>query len=248
MHVETDLAHLFNRLVPGCEAQWVPASLEQIEEFEELVGQPAPPFYRWFLMTMGRSMGPLSAPRRDMRIETLLSIYRDGFTPPYPKLLLVGSEPDDVMPIYLYCDLNRRVRDDALVCSLDPRGGSRQDEFETLREKIAWGVFGRALLKGRPLQCAGRFTDSGCDVLGKLEPVLGSLGFETLHHTGPRCGLYAREDVALDCIVPPADHRQPYMFFEFGGDELAIRRVLGAIGTETVLEVSVQRWTPPLAG
>jgi hypothetical protein len=248
MHVETEFAQLLTRLVPGCDSQWIPASLEQVEEFENLAGQPPPSFYRWFLMTMGRSMGALSTPRRDMSIETLLSIYRDGFTPPHPKLLLIGCEPDEVMPNYLYCDLDRRIRNDALVCSFDPSGGPRQDEFETLREDLAWGVFVRALIKDRPLRCAGRFTDSGRDVLGKLEPVLGRLGFETLHRTGPCCGLYAREDVALDCIVPPTHRGQPYMFFKLGGEELAIRRVLGAIGTETSLEVSVKRWTPPLAG
>ncbi|WP_146658424.1 SMI1/KNR4 family protein [Enhygromyxa salina] len=245
MHVETEFEALLERLVPGCGAHCVGASLAEIDELEAFVGQPLPPFYRWFLTKMGRNMGPLGYPRVDMSVGTLLSIYRSGFKPPRASLLLVASEADDIMPMYMFCDLAKRTRDDALVCSYEKNGGVRQDEAETLREDIAWGVFIRSRFPGSQ-QCSGMFRDEGGDVLGSLEPVLERFQFETLHRSGPRCGLYECENAALDCVVPPGDGFEPDMSFTLRGDETTIRSILGVIGVETSLAIRIERWTPPL--
>lgn len=249
MHVEKQLVELFQRLLPGCDQQWVGADPEEIDEYEYHIGQPLPPFYQWFLLTMGRSMGLLTHPRLDTRIETLLAIYRRGYQArrsPNATMMVVASDPDEVMPAYYYCDLSRPTRDDTLLCRSPPRGGHLQDVSETFREFLARLMFGRYMLNGRKQLCTGDFSHSSRWPLDEIEPVLKDLGFETYHRTGPRCGLYAREDVAVQCDIVPTKEPQPYIFFTLGGDELSIRQVLGLIGTKTAVEINVNRWDPPL--
>ncbi len=220
---ETQLVELLQRLVPGCEQQWVGADPDEIDEYEYHVDQPLPEFYRWFLMTMGRRMGPLAYPRLDMNIETLLGIYRSGYQArrsPNIKMLLVGKDPHEVMPSHYYCDPSRPTRNDALVCTSHPHGGQFQDEFETLREALAWHTFYRYRIKDRQHVCSGDFSHPGRRPLDEIEPALKDLGFETYHRTGLCCGLYAREDIALQCNIVHTKDPQPYIFFTFGGDEV----------------------------
>jgi hypothetical protein len=247
---EKQLVELFQRLVPGCEQQWVGADPDEIDEYEYHVGQPLPEFYRWFLLTMGRSMGPLTHPRLDTRIETLLSIYRSGYQARRASntaMMVVARDPNEVMPAHYHCDLSRPIRNDAHLCRSPPRGSHLQDVSDTFREFLARLIFGRHMLNGREQLCSGDFSHSGRRPLDEVEPVLRDLGFETYHRTGPRCGLYAREDVALKCNIVPTEDPQPYIFFTFGGKELSIRHVLGQIGTKTTVQAKVDRWDPPLS-
>lgn len=198
---------------------------------------------------MGQDMGLLTHPRLDMRIETLLAIYRTGYQArraPGATMMVVASDPDEIMPTYYFCDLSRPIRDDAFVCCSHPRGGHLQEVSETFRELLARLMFGRHMMNGRKQLCSGDFNHPSGRLLDEIEPVLKDLGFETYHRTGPRCGLYAREDVALQCSIVPTKEPQPYMFFTFGGDEMSIRHVLGVIGTKTTVEINVERWDPPL--
>jgi hypothetical protein len=250
MHVENDLIELFQRLVPGCDRQWEGADEDQIDEYESYIGQPLPAFYRWFLMTMGQHMGPLVYPQLDMSIETLLAIYRSGYRAQRDAnttMMVVASDPDEVMPTYYYCDLSRPARNDALVCCSHPQGGHLQDEFETLREALAWHAFYRHRIKVQKQVCSGTFKHPGRHLLDEIEPVLKDVGFETYHRTGTLCGLYARDDVAVACDIMPTKAPRPYIFFTFGGEELSIRHTLGLIGTKTTVSITVKRWDPPLS-
>jgi hypothetical protein len=249
MHLESELEVWLRRMVPGCEDHWIGASSAEIETIEFHAGRPLPHFYKWFLATMGRDMGPLGVPGRDMSVSTILSVYKQGFTPYDPNLFLIEVDSDEVMPSYIFYDFSRPARDDALVCSCAPEGGFRYDEFETLRERLAWGTFIRFRDRGCTAKVAGTFVDSSCSLLENLDPILKSLRFSKVIRSGVFCGIYDRNDAGLRCSVPPGREQKPYMFFDLvGNDQAILRTVLGTIVTETSLEVEIEKWDPPLPG
>jgi len=55
---EASLEALLVRLLPGLAQQWQGAPGSEIDRIEAIAGRQLPPFYRWFLARMGRSMGP----------------------------------------------------------------------------------------------------------------------------------------------------------------------------------------------
>lgn len=243
--LEPEMEAFLLRLVPGLEQAWQGATQEEIAEIAEIAGQELPPFYRWFLARMGRSAGPLRQPLAAYSVRTVLSAYDNGEVDLEPPLLLIARTDDPIMPMELYYDLGRRVRDDAFVVS--SVGHELTNDAETLRERLAWTLLIKLRINPSPQRCTGRFKASGGDVAEHLAPVLAGLGFVSSVSTGPYCGVYERSDVALACIVDAEPENRDLLIFDVGGPSAAVlRRLLGEIAAQTDIEVNVTGWDPPL--
>ncbi|RJS16198.1 hypothetical protein DRW03_31170 [Corallococcus sp. H22C18031201] len=152
-----------------------------------------------------------------------------------------------MMPLHLFYELDAPVRADARVTLRHGRGGDLHDQFETLREMLAWGALLQFGVGRMPQQCEGMFSSNAADVRSQLAPLLRDHGFTEPVPVGPYCGLYERSDAIVVCnsalIEGPVDSQM----FTLGGDDAgALRKLLGVIATETRLKVAVNEWTPAL--
>lgn len=244
MHVEPEFEALMKRLVPGCEHTWEGATDEDLAALaEESFGEP-PPFYQWFLRTMGRSMGTLAQKVQDMRISTILAAYRSSLV--YPELddLLIGRHPDEVAPNFILYQLGVPARDDALVVRHpDDHPTRRWPVFETLREMLAFHLMGRFGVTPRPVVCDVALYSDSDPVLEQLTPVMDSAGFTSPVQTGLYCGLFESEAAMLIGHSTPRPGDERLLFCELGTQtEAAARQLLGRIGMETSLRVETSRW------
>src|SRR5688572_26883009 len=112
---ESAFETLLLRLWPGVREECVGASPDEIQELEDYCGHTLPPFYRWFLQTMGQNLGPFRFPRLDFAISTILSKYQSGLVSVDPRYVLIAWHSDPAMPNHLFYDLDAQARDDALV-------------------------------------------------------------------------------------------------------------------------------------
>ncbi len=245
--LEPEIEDLLLRLVPELSQQWQGATPEEIDAIETIAGRPLPPFYRWFLMRMGRKMGPVAYPHLDFAAPTVLACYREGLFPPHPRYLMIGQSIDEVMPLHVLYDFEHPARDDARITRRHAQGGGFHNQFATFREMIAYGEVSVRSVKTRAQRCEGVFIDrESRNVCALLEPVMRSLGFDLPVATGEHCGIYSRFDAAM-IMLAPLD-RDPWMqVFRLGAsDQGRIRRILGEIATETSLEIEVDKWEPPI--
>lgn len=233
--LEPEIEELLLRLNPDLAEQWQGATDEQIEQIERISGRPLPRFYRWFLMRMGHSMGPISYAPRDFSAATVIAHYAEGLVTPNPRFLMIAYEPDEMRGGDLYYDFHHSIRDDARV-----------GRFETLREMIAWGEVSMHCVHTHTQRCVGTLSDSDGEALSRLHPVMRSLGFETPISTGPHCALYLRADAAM-VTYSSVGERPTLHVFEIGGsDARGLRRILGEVTKETPLELEIDEWDPPL--
>lgn len=244
---EPELEALIARLVPAAEREtWTGASADKIAELQALAGRPLPAFYGWFLAKLGGSFGDA---REDLRASTVLDAYRKGVVQPDPRYFLIGRNPDPIMPGLMFYDLDAPCRDDARVVSRLEAGPPWEQEFETFREELAWGLLLEHRVITCPQVCSGNLIDDGGDIFGRLDPVMARLGFTSPIETGAFCGLYERADAAMTCMSAVKDTNRGLQFFRLGGpDSVALRRILGEIATGSTIEVSIGAWTPPLPG
>jgi hypothetical protein len=252
--LEPETEDLLLRLVPGLAAQWQGASATEIDRIEALAGRPLPRFYRWFLLRMGRSMGPLQFRSLDCSASAVLSCYAQGIFDPHPRFLMIGCQTDDMMPLSLFYDFDHPARDDARVANLSPAGSTQLFPYETFREKLALGEFLVSRIETLPQICRGSFKSESGGVLRQLDPLMARAGFTKPIPTGPNCALYERADASLsvsdaqmsiDAVspYPPADEQA----FDLGGaDASALQGILAAVADQSALEVTIKSWTPPL--
>lgn len=246
---ETALEQLLLRVVPGLAAGWHGASDTDIERIEAIAGRPLPAVYRWFLAHLGVSMGPMRYPTLDFSASGILSVYQSGRMEPHPRFLLIGYEHDEVTPLHYFYDLDRPARGDALVLRmLTPRDESHEqlEQFETLREMLAWGELWTHRVEPAPQLCRGNLRAPDADLHGRVAPVLGRLGFDTPIETGPFCGLYEAADAALVCSGAPDAEPGTQSFNLGGADAGQLARILSALANEAALEVTPSAWQPPL--
>ena len=250
MLVETELEALMKRLVPGCESAWEGASPQELEALAEETLADPPPFYDWFLRTMGRSMGPLASKVQDTRIETILSMYRSSRIYPDLDHLLVAFHPEDIAPRVSLYDLRAPCRDDAMVVSApEDRPDQRRPDFETMREMLAWQLMLRFAVQPRPFVCDLDLYSDSDPVLDALTPVMAAQGFTTPIATGSYCGLFEAEQSTLVGHTTPKPPKEQKLFCVLGADSEALaRQIVGKIGTETALRVEVSRWHRSTAG
>jgi len=244
---ETSLETLLNRLVPGSTGQWQGATGSEIERIEAIAGRPLPPFYRWFLSRMGRSMGPISYPTVDFSAHGVLSALTSGQMAAHPRYLLIGYEQDELMPLHYFYDLDQPIRGDALVVRMITPRDESHEQFETFREMLAWGELWSQRIERAPQQCAGTLRAS-VEVQARLEPMMRRLGFEVPIETGSYCGLYEREDAALICTGTPNDPPVSQTFGLGGRDAVTLAQILSEVASELTVEIKPSAWKPPLPG
>lgn len=245
--LEPELEALLLRLVPELAGGWQGASLQEIDRIEALAGRPLPRPYRWFLMRMGGSMGPLQYRSLDFSAAQVLSCYEQGLIRRDPRLFMIGYETDEIMPLHLFYDFDHPARDDARVTLIHAMGGARHAQFDTLREMLAWGGLSTLGIGKLPQVCRGSLRGESGAVLSQLDAVMFPLGFKKPIPTGVNCGLYERGDASLSASATPRDPPDHLHFFNFGAaDAGTLRRILGVIANESSLEVTIKSWTPPL--
>lgn len=244
--LEPEMEELLARLVPDLANEWQGATPDEIDRIEQLAGRPLPRFYRWFLLRMGHSMGPIAYRSLDFSAPTVLSCYAEQVFVPHPRFFMIGYETDEMMPLHMLYDFNHPARDDARVAKRHSMGGDVHNGFDTFREKMAWGKVMMHSIETRAQRCVGSFRDRGGDVLLHLDPVMKSLGFETPIPTGSHCSVYVRSDASMNSRASLGEAPQFHVFQIGAVDPGRIRRILGEIATETSLEVEIDEWDPRL--
>lgn len=195
---------------------------------------------------MGHSMGPIAYPSLDFSAPKVLACYAEELFLPYPRFLMIAYESDDVMPLHLLYDFKYPARDDAMVTKRHANGGATYNQFETLREMLAWGELLTRGVDTKPQRCRGLLRSIGGGVKEELDPVMKSLGFTTPIPTGPCCGLYEADQASMITSTTPGDEPDLH-YFRLGGPSAArLRRIIGEIATETSISVKIKEWEPPL--
>ncbi|MFZ6177604.1 SMI1/KNR4 family protein [Nannocystis pusilla] len=238
---------LYRVLVPDFETQIVGASDEDIERIEGLVGRPLPRFYRWFLMRMGRSMGPFGYPTIDFTAPAVLAGYSERLVHPDSRFLMIGHESDEMMPLHVFYDFDYPARDDARVTKSHPLGGGLHHQFDTLREMFAWGNLLAFHVEALTQRCVGLFYDSDDDVLTRLNPVMHRMGLASPVPSGSHCGLFLGEGASMVTRASPGKEPNIHTFRVGAESPARVRKILGMIGSETTLQVEIREWFPPLS-
>lgn len=246
--LEPRMEALLLDLAPQLGPSWSGVGEEEIARIEAIAGRALPPFYQWFLERFGRGMGPLSYRSLDFSVEGVLAAYADGRVERDPRYLLVAYDHDPAYPSHAFYDLERPCRDDALIVA----GEDCDDEdeltpsFETLREMIAWGAMILLGVGQRPQRCVGMLKNPNGDVMPVLDPVLGSMGLQSAVETGRYCGAYRGDGIDFASKSTPGRNPDLQVFDIGAGDTTAIRRLLGEITNETMLELEIDGWDPPV--
>jgi hypothetical protein len=160
--------------------------------------------------------------------------------------LLIGFERDELMPLHYFYDLDQPARNDALVVRMLTPNDESHEQFETFREMLAWGELWTQRVESAPQRCQGRLRDAAGAPYPQLEAVMRRLGFAPPIETGAFCGLYERSDAALISSGTPGDRAASHAFSLAGHDAAALGTILGAIASESTLEVTLSGWSPPL--
>jgi hypothetical protein len=245
---EPALERLLLRIVPGLAAEWQGASDAEVARLESLAGRPLPAFYRWFLERLGKSMGPMIYPGVDFSAQGVIDIYAAGRIAPDPRFLLIGYDHDDVSPLHYFYDLDAALRGDALVVRMLTPKDESHEQFETLREMLAWGELYAQRVAAAPQQCRGVLRFTGASLGVTLEPALAELGFEAPLETGRFCGLFERQDAALVASGTPGDPPGRQSFALGGHDAASLAQVLSTLATRADVEIDIAAWAPPLPG
>jgi hypothetical protein len=247
MHAEQETVDLLKRLVPDVDKTWQPATDADLAALDEVTIGPLPPFYEWFLRTMGRSIGKLAHPAQDLRVTTILHAYQTSVVFPEPNRLLVGRHPEQMAPKLSLYALDEPTRDDALVLSCVESGHGMRRTYETFREMLAWTTMLGFGVEARAQTCRVDFFSDDDPVVEILTPVLTDIGFTVPVATGLSCGLFEREDAILAGKTEPSASKEPQLFCRFGADNAKIaRKVIGHVALETDLRVEVGHWRPQL--
>jgi hypothetical protein len=247
-HLEPSLEALLVRVVPGLAESWAGAGEREIAELQAIAGRPLPDFYLWFLARMGRSMGPMRYPTVDFTAQGVLSAYASRAIEPDGRFLLLGHERDELTPLHYFYDLDQPARGDALVVRMLTPRDERHEQFETLREMLAWGELWAQRVEGAAQHCRGTLRASGGAVYPVLAAALTRLGFTAPIETGSFCGLYERADATLVCSGTPGEPREAQAFGLGGRDAATLGQLLGELTREAGVEVTLSAWSPPLPG
>lgn len=245
---EPALEQLLLRIVPGLAAAWHGASEAELSRIESIAGRPLPAFYRWFIQRLGKSMGPMVYPGVDFTAQGVLAAYAAGRITPDRRYLLIGYDNDDVSPLHYFYDLDAVARGDALVVRMLTPSEESHEQFETLREMLAWGELYSYGVAAAAQQCRGVLRYTGESLAAALQPALGELGFSEPIETGAYCGLFERAGLALVASGTPGDPPGRQNFALGGHDASSLAQVLGTLATRSSVEIDIGSWNPPLPG
>jgi hypothetical protein len=235
-----NLEKLLRRLVPGVERTWRGATPTDIAAIEEHTDRELPGVYRWFLETMGESMGALTFPSLDLSARRVLAAYCDDGVAWSARYRLIGWEKDPLMAAHVFYDLDRPVRDDAMVVNGYGAGDIGHATYETFAEMLGW----HALVSHRVFTAARRthgvvLAGSQLDV-DALRPALRAIGFVEPIATGKACGLFEREDEALALWLSFHDFPSNLLTFELGTRaEATARRILGELVLQAGVDIEI---------
>jgi hypothetical protein len=244
--VEPRLEALLLRVVPDLPAGWQGAPASEVAELEAIASRPLPAFYQWFLSRMGKSMGPMRYPTVDFSAQGILAAYASRAIERHPRYLLIGYERDEPTPLHFFYDLDRAARGDALVVRMLTPRDETHEQFETLREMLAWGELWSARVEKAAQSCRGTLRGRGGSPYPVLDPILRRLGFDLPIETGAFCGLYERSDAVLIGSGTPSDAPDAQSFALGGTDAASVGQLLSAISNEASLDVTLSAWNPPL--
>ena len=231
------------QLVPDLPLHWQGASDVEIARIQQFVERPLPDFYKWFLMRMGRSMGPLGFPTLDFSAQTIIRCYEKGLFEPQTSSLVIAYESDEVAQLHLVYDLDRPARGDAFT--FDSYDGA--DEFaactETLREMLVWNQSITFGVDKKPERCRGIISALGGEVFEELDPCMSRLGFAQPIPCGAFCRIYHSGDAIMSCRVEPSSEAPMNRVFRLGASsQQLLRSILGTIAAQTPLDVEVKKW------
>jgi hypothetical protein len=233
------------KLVPGIANECQGATSAEMSQIERLAGRPLPGFYRWFLTRMGRGMGPLTYPTLDHSVQKILACYSQGVVAQNERFLMIAFESNNMMPLHKFYDFEYPSDDDARVVLRHAMGGTAYDQFDTFREMLAWHALLILRVEKFPQRCSGLFTDDDSeDVLGRLGPVMESLGFEIPLKTGAGCGLFDGPEAAMVTSSTPTESNDMHGFVLGGKDVAHLRHILGEIAIRTSFELTMDEWDP----
>jgi len=244
---EAAIETLLTRLIPGLAGQWQGATDSEIERIAAIAGRPLPPFYRWFLSRMGRSMGSMSYPTVDFSAQGVIAALSSGQMATDRRYLLIGYEQEELMPLHYFYDLDQPLRGDALVVRMLTPRDEAHEQFETFREMLAWGELWSQRVERAPQQCGGTLR-ADAELQTRLEPVMRRLGFDAPIETGVYAGLYERKDAALICSGTPKDPPHAQSFALGGRDAVTLTQILSELSSVAKVEVKPSAWKPPLPG
>ena len=243
-HPEDEMERLLLRVVPRLVSEWAGAAQQDIESLERKESRPLPAFYLWFLSRMGASMGEATYARMDLSAKALLALA------PLPNLdprYFVISCPTEGADAYFAYDLEQRVREDAIVVTLDEEGGLYEESYDTFREMLATSCLRRFRVNPSPQRCEGWLEVDGTHVHPQLAPVMASMGFTTPIRVGTNCGLYERPDVTMLSKIRDPGAPLGIEYFSMGGASAGdLRQILGTIAMQSGVRVNVKKWEPPL--
>ncbi len=239
---EGEIQAFLSRVVPGFPRRCVGASEDEIQRLDRLSGGRLPGFYLWFLRTMGHDLGPLDTMLDGFNLRQVMEAHESQVETP-PGLFLIAASDDEFAPTARYYDLDKPVRDDALVL-VGPLDDTEADPlFETLREEIAYSAALVFSVVAASHYCEGEFRGNEDTVSSQLDAALASLGFTPPVASQRYCKVMETRDTTLVCTMPPNATDKGLFFFRLGGSNLAaLRRILGEIADSTPIEVKIDDW------
>lgn len=221
------------RLAPGSDAQWWQADEEQVEKLQTHAQAPLPPFYRWFLQTMGEGAGPM--PFDHAFARTVLNAYEDGAVPVRPNQIFICPLGDDMWPGWMYYDLDRPARGDFLLIQ------TRRKKAFTFAEYLATLAFLNLRVFSAPCYVYGSFQGKRPHIRHQLIPLLTAQGFTVAFETGP--SVYLLERVDGSCMKISLGQDEEVDLFDLAGTgERVLKSMLELIAAETALEVKEGKW------
>jgi hypothetical protein len=236
---ELRVEKLLLRIVPGLSEGWLGSSEEEMSRIEAVAGRPLPDFYRWFLSRMGVSMGPMAYPTVDFSARGILAAYDAGWIPRDARFLLIGYERDELTPLHYFYDLDAQTRHDALVVRMLTPADESHEQFETLREMLAWGELWSQRVEKAKVRYRGTLRLNQGSLTERVGAVLQRSGFAQPIATGEHCGLYERAGAVLISSGTPGETAMQHNF-ALGADRADEgAEVLRALEQEVSVEVGL---------
>lgn len=239
---------LLERLVPPTKRDWVGADESLITSLEATAQVAFPPFYRWFLSTMGTSMGSISFNGTDLSIEMLQSLLEQRLEQKTEdinaSLLPIGTQTIGVSETRLLClDLSQRLRDDALFCAVGQESfEARTNRFETFREMLSWNVAIGFGIVDRPASLIGSlyFEESNSNPIDKLRKILSLAGLSDLLCAGDHCLVWGDQSTIFMGFSPISFESDDACHFELGGDMAKLEEIIAVFSAETSFELELE--------
>lgn len=240
---------LLERLIPPTKRDWVGADESLIASLEATTQVTFPPFYRWFLSTMGKNMGSISLNGTDLSIETLQLLLERRLEQKTEdinaSLLPIGTQTIGISETRLLClDLSQRLRDDALFCAVHQESfEARTNRFETFREMLSWNLATGFGIVDRPVSLIGSlyFEQSNSNPIDKLRKILSLAGLSDLLCAGDHCLIWEDQSTIFTGFSPISFESDDAYYFELGSDDQAkLEEIIAIFSAETSFELELE--------